>query len=553
MRKEASKARAEADAITRAGWDIWKAPLAPRADGTRKAVYQNKARATFFDTIGLAFWGLQARMQQSLESARVARLARGQTITRNTGLNTQEMKAWRSIGRTLEDIRILVFNIGRVDFRKKNLAAYALDCQLSLNMVSAEAAYVFSQNMLAAIGALVEMQGIVRMMSQITSGIVFEQRGDRAVLKQVDGGPWGKKHLTETVLWATCKTLLSHRCWRHFPKLASKLPEILLGGSFNGVPLQSQTFCEPGTVPDFQGPDKWKRGAQRREARFTHVLHALSRLMRWAGDERRAFMAKVLGVAPPTSKRVQQGLDLSLPRLENADVDGLHVFDSAVENAGEEAEELITTRCSFVRQAVGSPNPLTGSGRYVDLLTDGILPASTVADAAFDLDIAREKMYGTPVSLGPADIASLLQECAGQQGDADVDADTSSQDSDGDDAEVPSDPVVDRPSMPVVDGPSSPVLDDRHSKAFVDVRDVERLGTAYTCSKRDHPPRSGSINEARQAFLALPKHDWMITIAKGSGKIVIVNKQRHQELWHTRCIDKMPPQRKVHRPGWKSL
>jgi len=55
MRKRASEARAEAAAITRAGWDTWKQPSAPRADGTRKAVYQNKARASFFDTIGLAY------------------------------------------------------------------------------------------------------------------------------------------------------------------------------------------------------------------------------------------------------------------------------------------------------------------------------------------------------------------------------------------------------------------------------------------------------------------------------------------------------------------
>ena len=124
------------------------------------------------------------------------------------------------------DIRILVFNLGLVDFRRKNLVAFALECQTSLNILPSEAAYGCSSSMLAAVGALVEMQGIVRMVSQITSGIVFEQRGDRAVLKQVDSGPWGKKHLSETSLWVTCRTLLSHRCWRHFPKLAAKLPEI---------------------------------------------------------------------------------------------------------------------------------------------------------------------------------------------------------------------------------------------------------------------------------------------------------------------------------------
>ena len=118
MRQEAAKKGAEAAAISRAGWNKWRKPLAPRADGTRKAVYQNKARATFVDNFGLADWGLQARMLQSLESARVARATQGKEITAKTGLNTKEMKAWRSLGRAMLDIRVLVFNLGRVDYRK---------------------------------------------------------------------------------------------------------------------------------------------------------------------------------------------------------------------------------------------------------------------------------------------------------------------------------------------------------------------------------------------------------------------------------------------------
>ena len=57
-------------------------------------------------------------MQQSLESARVARVTQGKEITANNGLNTKEMKAWRSLGRAMLDIRVLVFNLGRVDYRK---------------------------------------------------------------------------------------------------------------------------------------------------------------------------------------------------------------------------------------------------------------------------------------------------------------------------------------------------------------------------------------------------------------------------------------------------
>ena len=164
------KKGAEAAAISRAGWNKWRKPLAPRADGTRKAVYQHKARATLFDNFGLTYWGLQARMQQSLESARVARVTQGKEITAKTGLNTKEMKAWRSLGRAMLDIRVIVFNLGRVDYRKKkHLAVYALECQASLNMklLPGDAAYICSKDMLAAVGALVEMQGIVRTMQQI--------------------------------------------------------------------------------------------------------------------------------------------------------------------------------------------------------------------------------------------------------------------------------------------------------------------------------------------------------------------------------------------------
>ena len=58
-----------------------------------------------------------------------------------------------------------------------------------------------------------------------------------------------------------------------------KLPEILLGGSFNGVKLQSETFHEPGESPDqplavFSAgqSNTWKhRSALRRAERFEHM------------------------------------------------------------------------------------------------------------------------------------------------------------------------------------------------------------------------------------------------------------------------------------------
>ena len=141
--------------------------------------------------------------------------------------------------------------VGFHDYIKKHLAAYALECQTSLKLLSSDAAYNCSKNMLAAVGALVEMQGIVRMMGQICTGVVFEQRGSCGVMKELEGGPWGHKNLA-TTWWTTLRTLLAHRCWRYFPKLAVKLPEILLGGSFNGVNLQNEIFQEPGRSPEVQ-------------------------------------------------------------------------------------------------------------------------------------------------------------------------------------------------------------------------------------------------------------------------------------------------------------
>ena len=348
-------------------------------------------------------------MQQSLESARVARVTQGKEITAKTGLNTKEMKAWRSLGRAMLDIRVLVFNLGRVDYRKKHLAAYALECQTSLNMnlLPGDAAYTCSKEMLAAVGALVEMQGIVRMMQQICSGVVFEQRDNVGILMNVDIPKMA------TTWWTTLRTLLAHRCWRHFPKLAVKLPEILLGDSFNGVKLQSETFHEPGESPDqplavFSAgqSNTWKhRSALRRSERFEHVMHALGRVMHWAMAERRAFMTKTMGVAPPTSKRVQQTLDSDLPHVIDADVDGVHAFEESEDSVDDSMPPELEMRCSFVRPAVGGPKTSRKASEIgkskqednvVDLMSDNILPASTVYDAAFDLDVECSKLYSVP-------------------------------------------------------------------------------------------------------------------------------------------------------------
>ena len=121
LRQHAFRAAAEAKALRRAGWATWRQPTAPKADGTRKVVWQTRSRDTFFKIYGFIFWGIQARMHQSLENVREARTKQGQVVTAKTGMRTKEMRAWRSLGRAMLDIHMLVFNLGRSDFRRLHL------------------------------------------------------------------------------------------------------------------------------------------------------------------------------------------------------------------------------------------------------------------------------------------------------------------------------------------------------------------------------------------------------------------------------------------------
>ena len=65
LAKRAQKCGAEAVALRRVGWTKWSRPRAPKADGTRKVVWQTKTRDSFFQLYGLVYWGLLARTQQT--------------------------------------------------------------------------------------------------------------------------------------------------------------------------------------------------------------------------------------------------------------------------------------------------------------------------------------------------------------------------------------------------------------------------------------------------------------------------------------------------------
>ena len=107
-----AKAAAHAMAFHRAGWTEFRRPLAPRADGTRKVVWQSAARRRLFDIFALIYWGLKIRICEAKEAARIAAQRGGRRPAsggHDVGNNSKQVRAWRALGRTLCDIQLLVF------------------------------------------------------------------------------------------------------------------------------------------------------------------------------------------------------------------------------------------------------------------------------------------------------------------------------------------------------------------------------------------------------------------------------------------------------------
>ena len=52
---------------------------------------------------------------------------------------------------------------------------------------------------------------------------------------------------------------------------------------------------------------------------------------------------------------------------------------------------------------------------------------------------------------------------------------------------------------------------------------------------------AAQLIQERSAFLALPRHDWMISLGKKTRKVTCVHKTVYDQLWRRRCVQKMPP------------
>lgn len=304
-------------------------------------------------------------MLEAREAASSAMRAQGKVPSADTGLRTKRMEAWRSMGRMLLDIQMLVFNMGRCDFRRKHTVAYAMIVQSSTKVGRIDyvtLAKEISDKMFLSIGVLTEMIGIVRLVEQILTAPQW-------VVSQSPDGKLKPVKISKTTIWALCSTLLVHKCWRDYPKLATHLSEILLGGSFQGIRLQRSDFDSPGKRGQAQSQPvaapaetiKSLGVVERRRQRFGAALIALHRLRDWARQERATFMEQLLGYAP--GQNVLYANKLGLPKMhvnENTDsdltsVDALHHedIDMSEDMTSGDTSSLasgsmeVTGKCSF--------------------------------------------------------------------------------------------------------------------------------------------------------------------------------------------------------------
>ena len=283
---EAAREAAHAASLRRCGWTTYKRPLAPKVDGTRKVVWMSHSRRRVFEIFAIIYWALQVRMVGVREQARVnaerQKPASGGKSDR-IGERTAQMRLWRAIGRSMFDMRVMLFNMGREDFRAKHTATNALIVQTTLHSSIETTRYCMDMyiHMFQSLAALLDVRAIIRMLEALLEPTAY-----------------ARPYFRKGVVWATAKTLLQHRAWRQFPMLVSHLPHVLLAGTLQGIDLHSDVFEEP--LPQKKaaasGAKETSRDRclKRRKQRFADVAYAIDSLIDWVKLERRNFKERAL-------------------------------------------------------------------------------------------------------------------------------------------------------------------------------------------------------------------------------------------------------------------
>ena len=230
---------------------------------------------------------------ETVEQAKFAAERQGHRVTARIGERTAQMKLWRAMGRTLFDIRLLVFNLGRADFRSKHVTHIALIVEgTTYSAIDSQGVCMeFSFAMFRSLGALLDLRAIINLLEALLEPTAY-----------------ARPNFRKNVIWATAKMLFARRVWRHFPGLTRHFPHILLGGTMQGIDLQSGVFDEPkDTAATGASPVSHRqRWLETRKERFAHVLGAVGELVDWIKTERRHFIERVLGMPPTRTTRCRK-------------------------------------------------------------------------------------------------------------------------------------------------------------------------------------------------------------------------------------------------------
>ena len=144
-----------------------------------------------------------------------------------------------------------------------------------------------SDKMFLSRGVLIELIGIIRMIESLLTAPPWVVTRTASGIGPVD--------ITKTTIWLTLQTLLNHKCWRDYRRLANHLPGNLLGGTLQGVWLQCTDFDVPQRHPPPVASFKATDVVAGRRARFQSTLAALERLLAWTWAERASFTARFFG------------------------------------------------------------------------------------------------------------------------------------------------------------------------------------------------------------------------------------------------------------------
>ena len=75
-----------------------------------------------------------------------------------------------------------MFNLGRTDFHKQNFSSYALEVQSNLSVAYTKQALDCGEIMFTAIGVLVDVCGIIKLLQAVCSGLMLTEEDGRTIL-----------------------------------------------------------------------------------------------------------------------------------------------------------------------------------------------------------------------------------------------------------------------------------------------------------------------------------------------------------------------------------